>query len=209
MSSSALAAQPPITRARTSVTHVRSRINNVVWEKRLGISTRGMVAVDHFDSMPYGTMSYHLVWPVLNHLNLGPSDTFVDVGCGKGRVLCCAARYGVERVDGVDFDASFCDAARVNAQRMKGRRAPISVLTGTADKFDYSDTTVLFFFNPFGAATMAPLLEQIASQATRSLRIAYGQPTADEVFKQQSWLEQTDYWDATEVDPAVSFYRSR
>ena len=33
--------------------------------------------------------------------NLAPGDVFVDVGCGKGRVVCCAARRPLRRVVGI------------------------------------------------------------------------------------------------------------
>ena len=74
---------------------------------------------------------------------------------------------------------------------MRGRRSPISIHTATADNLDYSAATVLFLFNPFGAATLAPLLEKIGREASRDVRIAYPQPTHHDVFEQQAWLEQT------------------
>jgi cyclopropane fatty-acyl-phospholipid synthase-like methyltransferase len=185
------------------------RFNNACWEKRLGISTRGTVEVDHFDSARYAALSYSLIWRILDHLALGPSDTFVDIGSGKGRVLCCAARYRVGQVLGMDLSESFCAAARDNARQMRGRKAPIFVQTSTADAFDYSSASVLFFFNPFGEATMAPLLAKIGREVTREVRVAYAQPTHDDVFQQQPWVEQTEYWDASERQPAVSFYQSR
>ena len=186
----------------------RTKLSNLYWEHRLGISTRGVVPVAHPDSVHYATISYPRLWPILDHLVLRPSDVFIDIGSGKGRVLCCAARYRVRRVVGVDLSEPLCVTARENARRMRGRRSPISIHTATADNLDYSAATVLFLFNPFGAATLAPLLEKIGREASRDVRIAYPQPTHRDVFEQQAWLEQTAHWDATERDPAVSFYRS-
>lgn len=195
--------------ASSWIAAAKMRLTNAYWEHRLGISTRGIVPVDHFDSEYYATLSYSLIWPILDHLALEPSDTFVDIGSGKGRMLCCAARYGVGQVLGMDLSEPFCAAARENARRMRGRRAPIFVRSCMADDFDYSRASVLFFFNPFGEATMAPLLEKIGRDVTRDVRVAYAQPTHHDVFQRQTWLEQTEYWDASEVQPAVAFYRSR
>lgn len=201
-------------RSGFAIREAPKRINNLWWEYRLGISTRGLVPVDHFDSCPYGTMSYSNVWKILDHLELGSSDVFVDIGSGKGRILCCAARnYPVERVVGVDLSEPFCEAARENALRLRGRHAPIHVHTGTADEFDYSDASVLFLFNPFGATTLAPLLEKVGREPHRELRVVYANPSSehDAVFEQQTWLEPTDRWDVdeTDMDQTVSFYRSR
>jgi SAM-dependent methyltransferase len=187
-----------------------TRLKNLWWEHRLGVSTRGVVPVAHFDSTHYATMNYSTIWSVLDHLALGPSDVFVDVGCGKGRVLCCAARYPVERVVGVDLCEPLCEVARENARRMRGRRAAISVEATVADVFDYSAATVLFLFDPFGAATLEPLLEDVGRRPSGSVRIAYANPTHDDVFLRQPWLERTEHWDArtSGLEHSVSFYRS-
>src|SRR3954452_4600072 len=92
------------------------RLNNLWWEYRLGISTRGRTPVNHPDSVHYATMRYSTIWSVLNHLDLQPSDVFVDVGSGKGRVLCCAAYHDVRRVIGVDLSAELCKEASTNAR---------------------------------------------------------------------------------------------
>jgi len=189
-------------------THVR-RLDNLQWEYRLGIRTRGVVPTEHPDSVFYATMNYVTIWSILNHLALGPSDVFIDIGSGKGRVLCCAARYSVERVVGVDVSEPLCEAARENARRMRGRHAPISVHKCRADGYDYSAATVLFLFNPFGAATLEPLLDKIGGEARGSVRIAYATPAHDDVFRRQTWLECTDHWDASGNGNSVSFYRSR
>lgn len=191
---------------------LRDRLNNVWWESRLGISTRGTVATDHPDSVHYATMGYRTVWRVLDHLALRPSDIFVDVGCGKGRVLCCAARYAIKQVMGVDLSADLCSQARENARRMRGRRGPIDVTNMLADDFDYSTATVLFLFDPFGAATLAPLLTKLSQDtAGHQLRIAYANPTHDRVFAEQPWLRRDGYWDRTEtgLEHDVSFHRSK
>ena len=185
------------------------RAGNLYWERRLRISTRGIETDAQHDSEPYETMSYRTVWSILAHLDPGSSDVFVDVGSGKGRVLCCAARYPVERVVGVDYSERLCDAARENARRMRGRRAPIVVQASRAEDLDYSEATVLFLFNPFGAPTLARVLEKVRQDARRGIRIAYAQATHDDVFKQQRWLEQTERWDARDGGSDVSFYRSR
>src|SRR5262245_17113716 len=98
-------------------------------------------------------MDYTSTWRVLRHLALQPSDVFVDVGCGKGRVLCCAARQPVAQVIGVDLSAELCREATENARRLRGRQAPIEVVNTFAQDFDYSEATVVYFFDPFGADT--------------------------------------------------------
>ena len=109
---------------------------------------------------------------------------------------------------GVEVSESLCEVARENARRLRGRHAPISVHASTAGDFDYSAATVLFLFNPFGASTLAPLLDKIGREARRSMRIAYATPAHEDVFRGQTWLERTEHWAASGIGNSVSFYRS-
>jgi SAM-dependent methyltransferase len=188
------------------------RLDNLRWERRMGISTRGIVPTDHPDSVHYGTMGYRTISGILDHLDLGSADVFVDIGSGKGRVLCCAARKPVRRVVGVELSAGLCREARDNAERLRGRRAPITVENTLADKYDYADTTVLFLFDPFGETTLRSALERIAEgTGGRGLRIAYANPTNDAVFQEQPWLDGRERLsrDRTGWEHDVTFYRSR
>ena len=187
------------------------RLNNLFWERRLGISTRGLVPIDHPDSVHYATMPFSTIRSIFQYIDLQPPDVFVDVGCGKGRVLCYAARHEVKRVVGVDLSAELCGEARANAARLRGRKAPIVVELRPAHEFDYSAASALFMFDPFGAATMAKVLDKIGRDtAGRSVRIAYANPTQDAVFRQQQWLERREFWpkEATGLEHSVVFYRS-
>jgi SAM-dependent methyltransferase len=188
------------------------RLNNLWWEFRLGISTRGLVPVDHPDSVHYATMSYGTVRSILRHLDLRESDVFVDIGCGKGRVLCCAGRYGVRQVTGVDLSTPLCREAEANARRLRGRRAPITVENKMAQDFDYSTATVLFMFDPFGAATLEPVLERIGRDTEgRSVRLAYANPSHDTVLQDQAWLAEREFWARQDsgLEHDVVFYRSK
>lgn len=188
------------------------RLNNLGWERRLGVSTRGVVPTDHPDSVHYATMGYSTVQRVLRHLDLQPADVFVDIGSGKGRVLCCAARHPVRQVVGVELSESLCRQARANVMRLRGRRAPITVENAPAEQFDYSAATVLFLFDPFGAATLRPVLKRIGEDTRgRDVRLAYANPTHDPVFQEQPWLHGREFCsrDETGWEHDVTFYRSR
>jgi cyclopropane fatty-acyl-phospholipid synthase-like methyltransferase len=187
------------------------RVRNLVWERRLDVSTRGVVAVDHPDASLYAAMHYVSINRALAALELWPDDVFVDIGCGKGRVLCCAARSRVAKVVGVDLSEEFCEQARQNARRVRGLRAPIEVTTGLAEEFDYSECTAFFMFSPFGPDTMRKVLSKIhADRGQRPVRIAYAHPAYPAPFAEQAWLERYDFWDhAQRPDKhSVAFYRS-
>ncbi|MEO5873726.1 MAG: class I SAM-dependent methyltransferase [Streptosporangiaceae bacterium] len=187
------------------------RLNNLWWETRLGIRTRGVVAVHHPDANHYATLNYRAVGRIIRALDLQPDDVFVDVGSGKGRVLALAARHRVRQVIGIDLSAELCAEARANAARLRGGRTPISVYECSAADFDYTGATVFTLFDPFGAETLQKVLDRIhAGTGGRGLRIAYGNPTKDEIFASRPWLERYDFWDRAEtgLDHSIVFYRS-
>jgi SAM-dependent methyltransferase len=188
------------------------RMNNLFWERRLGVTTRGVVAVDYPDASQYASIDYALIVRILRRLALQPDDVLVDVGCGKGRVLCCAARFPVRQVVGVDLSEEFCAQARANAERTRGRRSPIEVHQGFAQEFDYSEGTALYMFSPFGPETMEQVLTKIRKdRAGGPVRIAYSNPAFADVFAGQDWLERYDFWDraASGEEHSVAFYRSK
>lgn len=188
------------------------RLSNLGWERWLNISTRGRVGVDYPDAGHYASMNYSLIHKVLRHLSLQPSDVFVDIGSGKGRVVCCAARFPIARVVGVDLSTEFCEQARVNSARSRGRRAPIVIHNMVAQEFDYSECTGYYLFSPFGPETLGEVLTKIRKdRAGRPVHIAYANPAYQSVFADHDWLDQYEFWDRETrgEEHSVAFYRTR
>jgi cyclopropane fatty-acyl-phospholipid synthase-like methyltransferase len=193
---------------------IAARLNNLYWECRLGISTRGIVDVKHADSYHYATMFYSTIRKALDFLQLQSSDVLVDIGSGKGRILCCAARYPIQKAIGVDLSEEFCSQARLNAEHMRGRRCPIEVHNLMAQDFNYAEGTAFFLFNPFGASTLEAVLSKIRSDLpsdSRSIRFAYANPVHEGVFAKHAWLEKYESWDraSTGLEHSILFYRLR
>jgi precorrin-6B methylase 2 len=185
-------------------------VNNLRWERRLGVSTRGRLAAaaPKPDAVHYATIDYPIIHRTIGRLSLQPADVFVDVGCGRGRVLCCAARHVCQKVIGIEYSDEFCVTAHANARQMRGKQTPIVVQKGIAEEFDYSDATVLYFFCPFGPATLDVVLNKIRKDnSTHRLRMAFVNLSAnhDEVFANHAWLTTYDRWE-TEAG-VIKFFR--
>ncbi len=191
-----------------------ARLNNLFWEYRLGISTRGIVNVDHPDSYHYATMFYSTIRKILDFMQLQPADVLVDIGSGKGRVLCCAALHPIRKVVGVDLSEEFCKHARINADNMRGRRSPIEIHNRVAQEFDYAQGTAFTLFNPFGASTLDAVLTKIRHDTIasgRPVRFAYANPVHESIFRNHQWLEKYASWDREQkqMEHSVIFYCSR
>lgn len=189
------------------------RINNFRWEAQLGISTGGIVEIDKPDSCHYSSIDYSIIHKVLGRLSLQTSDVFADVGSGKGRVLCCAARHACKKVIGIEYSEEFCKDALINIQKMRGRKAPFHIYSGVAEEFDYPEVTALYLFNPFGSTTLDTMLHKVQVDTyPHPVRMAFVNPSAaqDAVFAKHAWLERYDHWSpGVAGGHAVSFYRRR
>ncbi len=108
----------------------------------------------------------------LRSIDLPRDGVFVDIGCGKGRVLMIAAEQGFARVAGVDYCPEVCRVARENLEVFRRRRKPdleFAIHQGDATDFAFeADHNVVFLFNPFGAE----VLDQVLDRLEASLREA-------------------------------------
>lgn len=198
--------------------HTLLRLENILYEYRFGISTRGVHGFTPGDWSKkehtyYATIPYRAVFRILDSLALGRSDVIVDLGCGKGRVLCCALLYDVARVMGVEDTKELAGIARHNLNRMGANPERSTVVSGGAEDFDYSQGTVFYMLHPFGPRTLETVLSCIHSCVSlipRQVRIVYVNPKHDSVLEAAGWLERYQRWSPGGcVRYPVSFWSSR
>ena len=133
------------------------------------------------------------------------SHSFVDIGCGKGRVLLVASEFPFARIIGVELSARLAELARENVRRYTPatRRCwNVGVDQGDATRFSFPGTDLLIhLYHPFEP----PVLREVLSQLERSLvahrrriTIAYllysaavGPVVA--VFEEFPWLRQSGH----------------
>jgi predicted RNA methylase len=143
------------------------------------------------DSMPNIPVAWPALRKFLRRSELRSDDTFYDLGCGSGRVVCYAAASLVRRCVGVELSQQFAGRARQNALSVRSRRAPIDIIVADAASLDYSDGTVFFLFNPFGPETLRAVMRRIETSLEvhpRSVRFIYVNPVHRDVLDSASWL---------------------
>jgi len=181
--------------ARFFVRMIR-RMYTAAYEKRYNIRT-GFEKIHSeearpSDSQPYEPTDYLLIRGFFGPLKLQPSDVVFDIGCGMGRVLCVFARMNIKKCIGVELSPKLAAIAADNAARLHARKAPIEVLVTDARTADYSEGTVFWLFNPFGASILQAMLDQIEKtliSSPRKVRFAYVNPVHENVFQNCSWLK--------------------
>lgn len=139
-----------------------------VWRRRMGFKT---------DNTGYMAISPELFSRAVNYV---PRCTFVDLGCGRGRALILAVEAGFQRVIGVELDKNLVLSARLNVARAK---VEAEVLHGNVLDYQLPDEhLVVFMNNPFGAATMRAVLENI-NRHRHSIHVVYTIPRERGLFQ--------------------------
>lgn len=90
---------------------------------------------------------------------------FVDLGCGKGRALLCAAAFPFRQVLGVEWSADLCAIARRNIAvyppRLQ-RCRDLHVHCGNVLDYQFPATdTVFYLFDPFGPGILRQVFDRI------------------------------------------------
>ncbi|NOZ61323.1 MAG: class I SAM-dependent methyltransferase [Calditrichaeota bacterium] len=137
-------------------------------------------------------------------------DVFVDIGSGKGRILCLMAQLPFKKVIGIEIRPDLCEVARSNAERSRGKKCPIEIVCGDASVMDYSEGTYFFMFNPFGEKTMSDVLLSIKNSLKshpRQIRLIYYNAVHESLFEKSEWLVHYHHF-FTATDRKVSFWRN-
>jgi SAM-dependent methyltransferase len=167
-------------------------------EKKYGIRTIGIENLsgtvpveDRIHVSRYEPVNYYTSTRLLDYLQ--PADfrtTFLDAGCGKGRLLAMGAAYGFSDIIGIDFSKKLCDTAINVCSCIKTRYPDISITIECADARHYcipETIGVIFLFNPFDAVVMDEFIQKVfesLSRKNRPLKVLYANPQC-----KQQWLE--------------------
>lgn len=203
---------------RATVLALRQARNDLI-DRWLNIRTDGLAvprrrtATQHEDFYDYQAIDYLLLYKYMRSVRLRPSDVVFDIGCGMGRVICAMARRPVRRCVGIEFDVELADIAARNARTLRGRRAEIVIHTMDACEADYSEGTVFWLYNPFGAETMKTVLHRIEMSwrmSPRPIMVIYAAPKQVHVLEQAQWLRRsgTSHSPLHRRSPAT-YWRSR
>lgn len=135
---------------------------------------------------------------------------FLDVGCGKGMCIECAAETGYKKIAGLDLDPHLLDIARKNMQKLK---MDVSCIYANAVEFpDYSEYDIFYFYNPFGRKIFRQVIQKIKDsqqQRDREIWVLYYHPVFGELFEAAGFILKNEIRDRSRDTTARYYYYPR
>jgi SAM-dependent methyltransferase len=150
------------------------RLANRILDRGLDTSdSRKEPEHDHPDRIGYVASDWHVLPRALRYIGVSNHDTFVDFGCGNGRILHQAAKRPFRRVIGVEISPALAEIARKNLQARSSRHRCGNVEVVVSDVAQYpvpDDLTIGYLFHPFKDETFDALLKGIIESIDRNPR---------------------------------------
>ena len=113
---------------------------------------------------------YSILKKIFDKVNIDESDSFIDVGCGKGRVLAYLVMHDYKcSITGIEIN----ETSYKVAEKWTLNYPQIKLMIGDAFKLNYNDYTVLFLGRPFLPVTFLEFIELIESQLDHPIQLIY------------------------------------
>ncbi len=141
---------------------------------------------EHPERINYVASDWHVLPRALRFIGVSEDDVFLDLGCGKGRVVHQAALRPFRRVIGVEISPVLAEAARkmLAEQYRRYRCKDIEIVVADATGYRIPDeVTVVYLFHPFHDATFTTVLGNLIDsleRRPRQLRLIYCYPSGAE-----------------------------
>ena len=100
---------------------------------------------------------------ILKGINLD-EISFLDIGSGKGGVICYAYELGVKSSTGLEYEKNLHLKAQKNIQRLKYQDKVCSLNIDARFFEEYGNFDIFFMFNPFDNAVYEEVINKILLQ---------------------------------------------
>ena len=171
------------------------------WDNLLHIHTAGRddLKADQYHH-PYEPTPYCVLERLAESGLIGPEDTVLDYGCGKGRVDFFLSHQVKARTIGIEYDERIYADALENQSTAK---AKAEFVLANAEHYEVpGDVTCCYFFNPFSVEILHKVMARIVESwydCPREIMLFFYYP-ADEYIAYLMTVEELEFYDEIECD---------
>ena len=149
------------------------RLNTVGFEPTEQMNIKRYMMDLAYSYMP---SNYKLLEHVFNEVNrYDHNQTFLDIGCGKGRAMMVAAHYDFKKITGVEINLDYCSNLSEKAIEYQNEfDCSFEIICNDASEYLIpDDVQTIFFYNPFKEPVMRKVVDKIVDSATKNNRPLY------------------------------------
>lgn len=175
---------------KRTIAYLLSYIGGIIFDIKYGTNTTSSVKIEDLKiesnnkkrAEDYEATQVLPLRKLFKELMIPKGKVFIDVGCGKGRVLLIASEFGFKELRGIEFSPELCKIATNNCsiyKRKAGISANFLIIESDICDYEIKDEDVFFVFNPFDAHVLAQVLENIRLsllERKRRIWIIYRKP---------------------------------
>ncbi|NCN26880.1 class I SAM-dependent methyltransferase [bacterium] len=177
----------------SDTTRAKHRFVDALGDYSLSVETKGRIEPFELDlpehslasSRAYQAAPYLILRSIFVALKKikAPQETFLDIGCGKGRALLMAHRWGYKNLLGLDLSGRMISNASQNLAKKGIFHARLKV--ADAVNFQYpSGDSVFFLNNPFDGNILRPVVTALKEQSSPESVFVYLNPLREHLFQQ-------------------------
>lgn len=170
---------------RNLVRHLKELMDKIRGLDFFRIVESQEVGLDPKTVYKYSPSGNHFLARILRDLKIGPKDSILDIGCGKGSAMRTMLKFPFAKVHGLELCTQTASIATRNFKRLKFRNVIIHV--GDAASFTgYNDYNIFYFYNPFPASVMAPVIDALIKsikEFKQEIIIIYNNPTCNNLIE--------------------------
>jgi SAM-dependent methyltransferase len=166
---------------------LRRRIDDANFDKRNSTDTAGRIGNEELEmsdpeaqshATVYRTAPERFIRYLISHLGINYQEyDFVDIGCGKGRVLLVASNFPFRSICGIELSQSLLEIAEKNIRIYRCAHQKcfnIDIRNIDAQYFEpYIANTVYYFFESFDVVILAAVLTKISSKLRGQGKLIY------------------------------------
>ena len=123
---------------------------------------------------------------IIGEMEFQKNDAFIDVGCGKGRVLAYLLNKNAPcTLTGIELNKDVAEYAHKWTERYDN----VMIINGNAFDLDYNDYGVLFMGRPFETQTFHQFIDQLEETLKHPIKLIYWWDT-----QSGAYLENKSCW---------------
>jgi SAM-dependent methyltransferase len=145
----------------------------------------------------------------VKELEIKPSDTIIDIGCGKGVAMIRLAKFPFRKVDGIERSPEWADIARKNISRLWLRNRSNIICTDALTFTALDEYSHIYLYNPFPREVMQVVVKNIQTSLKRTprpLTIIYSCPMHHDLFIEAEIFEKVLEFEFENFNP-IYIYR--